>query len=198
MANPLLQQAYHKLQRTIAAGMIRVSDFEKLLTSVGNDVRQSYSDVLPNFIKQQPNAPQGKALEAAVRSTQNNMELGLLLATTSIPPPFLSLIKKFFKVDLPAFRKLTDPAQLFFANYDLLQVQDEGGARDGVSYVDVFKKEQLYRRDSRLQWRRCGRCAAVMEDVRGQRPAFAFVLSQQRKCSCGGQWGLLPKGKVSP
>jgi len=44
------------------------------------------------------------------------------------------------------------------------------------------------------QWRRCVRCAAVMEDVWGQRPGFTFVLTQQRRCACGGGWGLVPRG----
>lgn len=46
------------------------------------------------------------------------------------------------------------------------------------------------------QWRRCARCASVMEDVWGHRPGFSFVLGQQRKCSCGGSWGLLPRGAL--
>ncbi|KEY74115.1 hypothetical protein S7711_05365 [Stachybotrys chartarum IBT 7711] len=193
--NPQLQQAYQKMQQTIASGLIRVGEFEKLLTVVGNDVRQAYSEFLPSLIKQQPNAPQGKQLDAAVKSAQIQMELSLLVAA-SPPPPFLPVIKKFFNKELPGFRKQTDPANLFYANYDLLQVDDDKRSKaDKGFYVDVFKKEEIHPK-SILQWRRCTRCAAVMEDVYGTRPGFIFVLGQQRKCSCGGYWGLLPKGKL--
>ncbi|KAK3330204.1 mediator complex subunit 16-domain-containing protein [Apodospora peruviana] len=48
-------------------------------------------------------------------------------------------------------------------------------------------------------WRRCVRCASVMEDVFGHRmPGFTFVLAQQRKCSCGGNWGVVLKSDVHP
>ncbi|KAK2611174.1 hypothetical protein N8I77_004543 [Diaporthe amygdali] len=45
-------------------------------------------------------------------------------------------------------------------------------------------------------WRRCVRCCAIMEDALGQKPGMTFVLSQQRKCACGGGWGLLPPGEL--
>jgi mediator of RNA polymerase II transcription subunit 16 len=35
-----------------------------------------------------------------------------------------------------------------------------------------------------------------MENVYGHRPGFTFVLAQQRKCACGGSWGLLHKGAM--
>jgi mediator of RNA polymerase II transcription subunit 16 len=44
-------------------------------------------------------------------------------------------------------------------------------------------------------WRRCVRCASVMEDVWSNRPGFHFVLAQQRKCACGGNWGIVPRGE---
>lgn len=50
--------------------------------------------------------------------------------------------------------------------------------------------------DAPPQWRRCARCASVMEDVWAQRPGFQFVLNQQRKCSCNGSWALLPRGTL--
>ena len=75
-------------------------------------------------------------------------------------------------------------------------------------YVDVFKRIELVSGPTQggarpapgekpaPQWRRCVRCAAVMEDVFGTRPGFTFVLAQQRKCACGGNWGLLARGKL--
>lgn len=45
-------------------------------------------------------------------------------------------------------------------------------------------------------WRRCVRCCAIMEDISGAKPGMTYVLSQQRKCACGGSWALLPLGEL--
>jgi mediator of RNA polymerase II transcription subunit 16 len=41
------------------------------------------------------------------------------------------------------------------------------------------------------KWRRCTRCAAVMEDVSSQKPAVVFLIMQQRRCFCGGYWVIM-------
>ncbi|KAL2132628.1 hypothetical protein VTI74DRAFT_3567 [Chaetomium olivicolor] len=44
------------------------------------------------------------------------------------------------------------------------------------------------------EWRRCVRCGAVMADMPpNQRPGIMFVLSQQKKCACGGGFGVSPR-----
>jgi mediator of RNA polymerase II transcription subunit 16 len=136
----------------------------------------------------------------AIKAARVQIELSMLLSA-SPPPAFIQIIKKFFTTDLPAFRKTIDPGRLFFADYDLLEVQDDEHSlaakkARGMLYVDVFKRMQI-RPSPNKQWRRCSRCTAVMEDVFGSRTGFTFVLGQQRKCSCGGQWTLLPKGHVA-
>ncbi|KAG7125023.1 Mediator of RNA polymerase II transcription subunit 16 like protein [Verticillium longisporum] len=165
------------------------------------------------------NTQQGqKQIDAQIRGAQIISELNLLLAAQP-PPPFLTVLKKLFSQDLRAFRAQTDPSKLFFADLGLLEVDDAprvlGARRAAARYVDVFRRvemtnkagpkeetpeEQLQQRGGRggpLQWRRCVRCAAVMEDVFGSRPGFTFVLTQQRKCSCGGYWALLPKASIA-
>ena len=42
-------------------------------------------------------------------------------------------------------------------------------------------------------WRRCARCASVMEDIIPGKAGFVFVLGQQRKCACAGNWCLVPR-----
>ena len=117
-----------------------------------------------------------------------------------------------------------DPARLFFANYDLLELDDGPPAlerrRARGMRVDMFKRVEISRSGAPsttaasasasssptagrsgsgaapvpapVPWRRCVRCAAVMEDLpAGSRPPLNFVLSQQRNCCCGGRLALV-------
>ncbi|KAM0343821.1 hypothetical protein ACHAPU_008090 [Fusarium lateritium] len=199
-AAPQLQQAYQAMQKVTSSALVKVSEVEALLTELSKEIRQAYQVYLPSFVKNQQNSPQGKQVDMAIKAARVQIELSMLLSA-SPPPAFLQIIKKFFTTNLPAFRNTVDPGQLFFANYDLLEVQDDEHSladkkAQGMLYVDVFKRMQI-RPSPAKQWRRCARCTAVMEDVFGSRPGFTFVLAQQRKCSCGGQWTLLPKGNVA-
>lgn len=194
-----LQQAYQRMQQVTTSGLIKVTEFEKLLNVLGADIKQTYQAFLPNLVKQGPNPPQGKQIDMAMKSAQVQLELLMLLARAP-PPAFLPVIKKLFVRDLRAFRQQTDPANLFFADFSPLGVQDDKrslalkASRGGV-YYDVFKRGEI-RTGSGKPWRRCVRCASVMEDVWGNKPGYTFVLGQQRKCSCGGSWALLQKGKL--
>ncbi|KAF4984834.1 hypothetical protein FZEAL_62 [Fusarium zealandicum] len=198
-AAPQLQRAYQKMQKMASSGLVKVAEFETLLTELSKEIRQAYQVFLPTVVKSQQNGLQGKQIDMAVKTARVQFELAMLLSA-SPPPAFLQIMKKFFTSDLPAFRGATDPARLFFANYDLLEVQDDERSlaakkAKGMFHVDVFKRMEI-RPSPHRQWRRCTRCAAVMEDVFGSRTGFTFVLGQQRKCSCSGHWTLLPKGKA--
>ncbi|KAI3586589.1 mediator complex, subunit Med16 [Fusarium oxysporum f. sp. albedinis] len=199
-AAPQLQQAYQAMQQVTSSALVKVSEVETLLTGLSNEIRQAYQIFLPSLAKSQNNQSQGKQLDMTMKAARVQMELSILLSAAP-PAPFLQIIKKFFNTDLPAFRNTVDPGRLFFANYDLLEVEDDEHSlaakkARGMVYVDVFKRMQI-RPSPNKQWRRCSRCTAVMEDVFGSRSGFTFVLGQQRKCSCGGQWTLLPKGHVA-
>lgn len=202
-SNLHLQEAYAKMKRTTSSAMISIKAMEKLLHTFATDIKQTYTEFLPKLMKNQPNPPQGKEIDNRVRSAQSQCELAML--SCSPPPiPFFAVIRKFFDIDLRAFRNEVDAAGLYFANYDILEVQDDEsslaskGSRG--THVDVFKRVELGPAPRQgKQWRRCTRCSAVMEDVFGQRsnPAgLTFLLNQQRKCSCGGFWTLLPPGKL--
>lgn len=243
-----LYQAYLKLQRAVSQTLVNVEAFDALLGSLGKDIQTAYHTNLSGVLERlKPNQggvateqQQQQRNEQFMKNAQTHCELGMLLAGN--PPPTLrEVLLRFFTASLPAFRASaqTDPAKLYFANYDLLEVEDDPRTlavrRAGGKYVDVFKRVELVggpprqrrgrtnglglaggdeaaRRNSSggdeggggggggrngngsQQWRRCVRCASVMEDIFGQRPGFTFVLAQQRKCSCGGNWGLLPRG----
>ncbi|OAA48761.1 Mediator of RNA polymerase II transcription subunit 16 [Metarhizium rileyi] len=198
--NPQLQQAYQKMQQVTSTSLIKVAEFEKLLNVLSSDIRQTYTTQLSRMVKNQPNAPQGKQLDIAIKNTQAHFEIGMLLSG-SLGSSFLPVLNKFFAKDLPAFRKLTDSTKLFFADFGLLGVQDDrislASRRAKGVHVDIFRKAELRIGRGTSRWRRCTRCTAVMEDVFGSRPGFTFVLAQQRKCSCSGHWALLPKGNLA-
>ncbi|GAB1311111.1 Mediator of RNA polymerase II transcription subunit 16 [Madurella fahalii] len=252
--HPALYQAYLKLQRAVSQTLVNVEAFDHLLGSLGKDIQAAYHTNLSGVLERlKPGQgvteqQQQQRNEQFMKNAQTHCELGMLLAAN--PPPTLrEVLLKFFTVSLPAFRNQTDPAKLYFASYDLLEVEDDPRSlavrKAARRYIDVFKRVELTSgpqsktpddhvngvakngieglparsgvtqgsgvaggdeggngnkngngsgSGSGPQWRRCVRCASVMEDIFGQRPGFTFVLAQQRKCSCGGNWGLLPKG----
>ncbi|KAK1718770.1 RNA polymerase II mediator complex subunit Sin4 [Colletotrichum acutatum] len=233
----VLYKAYQKMQRVTSSSLIKVQEFDRLLTVLNNDIRTAYQTSLASLASKNPpggGAAAQKAVDAQIKTAQMHCELNMLLAS-SPPPAFLGVLLKFFNTDLRAYRGLADPSKLFFADYDLLEVDDDRrtlAARKAKSrFIDVFKRAELVgppptsraggggssssdaagnsnnnnastsggkeAEDAKTaQWRRCVRCSAVMEDVFGSRPGFTFVLAQQRKCSCGGHWGLLPRGSL--
>ncbi|KOS16661.1 Mediator of RNA polymerase II transcription subunit 16 [Escovopsis weberi] len=195
--NSQLQQAYQRMQAITTSSPVKVHEFEKLLNALGSDIRATYSQCLPAMTKSGGNAPQGKQMDVVVKGRQIQYEMAMLNAA-SPPNFFLPVMKKLFGTYLPAFRNSVDPTSLFFADYEILGIQDDRtslAAREAKGvYVDLFRRAVL-KKGGQQQWRRCTRCASVMEDVSGTRPGFTFVLSQQRKCSCGGFWALLPKEK---
>ena len=157
---PQLREAYERMHQVTTSSLVKVSGFEKVLSVLGADIRQAYQQFLPNMVKNGPNAPQGKQIEVAIKTTQIQFEIGMLLAT-SPPPPFLPVIKKLFSKGLPELRDQTDPAKLFFADFDILQVQDDeyslSRRRAKSAYVDMFRRVELRHKSRGPQWRRCTR-----------------------------------------
>lgn len=218
--NVALHRAYQRMQQITSSSVVKAQEFEKLLNHLGADIRSTYSSVLAAVVSKAagqpapaPGAAISKNLDAAIKSAQQQCELGMLLGAT-IHPMFRKVLGQFFTNHLAGFRATVDPARLFFKDYGLLEVAADSAASLGArraagSYVDMFRKVSMSPADvaGRAegggvlsgvpvwsgQWRRCVRCASVMEDVVSQRPGFTYVLSQQRKCACGGSWGLLPK-----
>jgi len=155
--------------------------------------------------------------DQVMKKAQAHAELDMLLAGNP-PPSFRETLLKFFRTNVAAFRNQTDLANLYFGDFALLEVEDDPKSlaieKAKGRYIDVFKRVPIVSgvksgsengggaagngagEDGGTQWRRCVRCASVMEDAYGNRPGFTFVLAQQRKCSCGGNWGLLPKGSL--
>lgn len=215
---PALQAAYQKLLRYTSSPLINVIKFDELLNAVGKNIKQQYAEQFAQFgarateaaKKSNPNPPKTIA-EEAIKRAQMHCELTMLLGGGP-PPPLLPVLKKLFENDLPQFRAMCKPSELFFTNYDILEVDNEpkvlAARKQRASRVDLFKRVEIFRgkkmkngsnQDVVIDWRRCVRCASVMEDVGGflsSKPGIAFVLSQQRNCSCGGRLAILGKDEL--
>lgn len=222
--NGPLHRAYQRMQQITSSSVVNAGEFEKLLNNLGKEIRSTYSTALTAVVSKATNQPPpregaatNKHFDAAMKTAQLQCELSMLLGV-GIHPMFRAVLGPFFATHLKVFRASLDPSRLFFKDFSLLEVAADSAAsleqkRTSERYVDMFRKvamspTDVAGRDSggegfvagvpvwSGQWRRCVRCASVMEDVVSQRPGFTYVLSQQRKCACGGSWGLLPKDSL--
>lgn len=223
-----VQQAYLKMQRCITTTLIKVNEIDRILNSLGSDIKKAYQAslvVLAQKQQQQLGKPNQPPAETTIKKAQAHCELNILLAENP-PPQFLSLIKKLFEVDLKSLAASTDRSGLFFTDFQLLEVEEDprrlAARKAQGKYVDTFKRVELtahkppkanggdnaHRAHDQQQqspdadaatgppWRRCVRCCAVMEDALATKSGMNFVLSQQRRCACGGVWGLLAPGEL--
>lgn len=194
-----LRSAYLSLHQASHKGKVRIRDFEGLLKLIGKSINQTYDAALPRLLKAQPgNAPQGKEEDEAIKALRIKMETHMILAGAA-PPPFLIVIRKILHKDLPAFKEVADPAELFFATFSVIDVQEEeeGPELRGhkTMHLDALSKAKV-RIEPTKQWRRCTRCTAVMEEAVQRGPGWAFVVNSFRRCMCGGTWALLPNGQM--
>lgn len=216
--SPGLQSAYQKMLRYTSSPLINVAKFDELLSTVGKNIKQQYTDQFSQLgtrameaaKNSNPNPPKNIA-EEAIKRAQLHCELTMLLGGAP-PGPLLSVIRNFFNSDLPQFRAKCKPSELFFANYDILEVDDEpkllAARKQRAARVDLFKRIEIFRgrkmpnsagEEVIVDWRRCVRCASVMEDIAtfvSLKPGIAFVLSQQRNCCCGGRLAILGKNEL--
>lgn len=222
-----LQQAYLKMQRCITTTLIKVNEIDRMLNTLGGDIKKSYQAyaavVAQKQQQQQSGKPNQAHTDATIKKAQATCELSILLGENP-PAQFLPVIKKLFELDLKNLVASTDRSGLFFTDFELLEVEEDlrrlAARKAQGKYVDTFKRVELTAHDStkaieggnvhrpheqqqpgtdaatRLAWRRCVRCCAVMEDAQATKSGMNFVLSQQRRCACGGGWGLLAPGEL--
>lgn len=210
-----LHQAYSRLHRCITTNLIKVEEFDKLLSAVAAEVRKAYQTSLASMHQRHQNQPskpgQPNSAEQAIKKAQAHCELAILLGDQP-PSSFQPLVKKFFEADLGTIMASTDRSKLFFTDFPLLEVEENPqwlAARQAEGlYVDLFRRVELRKPklgkgaanssdfmvpgSGQSGFRRCVRCCSVMEDVAASRPGYNFVLAQQRKCACGGNWVALP------
>lgn len=226
--SPELRAAYMQILTLTQTTIIRVKTFETFLSSLTSLIKTAYSSHTPP-LSGSPTAEKAR----------NAVEIKMLFCGT-IPEAFKSVIVEIFSgIDrhgsyggsdrdtasmglLAAVREEIEPAKLFFANFDMLEVDEEPDSirrrqRNGMT-MDSFRKGWLKNPSKRAgtapaqldgaggltpatgregaRWRRCARCAAAMEDVISERQALHWLVMQQRRCFCGGHWNTLAPGKT--
>ncbi|KAI0021221.1 RNA polymerase II mediator complex subunit Sin4 [Xylariomycetidae sp. FL0641] len=194
--------AYRKVQQYTSSALVKADDFDKLLNVLATDIRNAYSTSLPPLAAEKaaknpptPNQNPNASKPDRVKEARQYCELDLLLVKAP-PPSFLAVIAKFFRTDLVQFRSHTNVAKLFFSNYDLLDIVDKPRAlekrRAKGMRVDMFRRVEISRTPG-VAWKRCARCANVMEDQQAppNKPGYVFLLGQQRVCCCSGRLALV-------
>lgn len=144
-----LHKAYLGLQSRAYTTLIKVDEFDRLLASLSNDIRQTYQTTLASLQqKAAAQHPQGRpnSAEAAVKKAQAHCELAILLGEQP-PPSFQPPIRKFFETDLPNIMASTKRSELFFTDFPVLEVEDDprrlAAMRAEGRYVDVFRRVEL-------------------------------------------------------
>ncbi|KAL7627995.1 Mediator of RNA polymerase II transcription subunit 16 [Parahypoxylon ruwenzoriense] len=220
-AHAALYAAYQKIRRYTSSSLIKADEFDKLLTSLGSDIRSEYNKSLavlgekaaraasnnPPPQAHNPNASRPDVSQEAIARARQHCELNMLVLKEP-PSSFGAVVDKFFNKDLREFRAHVNVAELYFAGYGLLEINDgprtlERKRRRGVR-VDLFKRIEISRKPSggsdapsgskiQIPWRSCARCGSVMEDLAmtNNKPGLTFLLRQQLQCCCGGRMALL-------
>jgi len=136
----------------------------------------------------------------------------------AIPDAFKPVIVTVFRKEglLDSIRGEIDLPKLFFADFSILEVDEDEWSieqrKKKNMTMDGFRKIWLpnpkksdavaatNKADQNTKtppprWKRCARCASVMDDVLTQRHSLSWLAMQQRRCFCGGYWDNLAPGK---
>jgi mediator of RNA polymerase II transcription subunit 16 len=210
--SPALKAAYMRIATLTASTILRIKTFETLLSTLSSHIKTAYST-------------HGLSGSQQAERNRNTIEIKMMLGG-SIPDAFKGVIAELFRPEglLDSVREDIDPSRLFFADFSLLEVEEDrvsiaARKRAGMT-MDCFRKSWLpnpKKSDALLvnanaqdqnggavggggrqgaRWRRCARCAAVMEDVLSQRQALQWLVMQQRRCFCSGYWDTLNPGET--
>ncbi|MBE3048461.1 hypothetical protein IMZ48_39355, partial [Candidatus Bathyarchaeota archaeon] len=97
-----LHRAYQRMQHITSSAVVKAQKFEELLGQLGADMRSTYSTILPAMVSKgsgqplpAPGAAISKQLDAAIKATQLQFELGMLLGA-NFHPMFRRGLGQFF------------------------------------------------------------------------------------------------------
>jgi mediator of RNA polymerase II transcription subunit 16 len=211
--SPALRAAYVQIATFTTETVLRFKTIEDLLLSLNARVKTAYAPV------SNPNPGNNQ-------SGRNIQEIRMLFGGP-LPESFKSVIVELYRKEglLEGVRNEIDPAKLYFANFELLEVDEDVAcirARKAKNQtMDCFRKTWLPNpkkvagksEDSGVgktvtngvkaaqgnmrqgvRWRRCTRCASVMEDALTQRQQW--LVMQSRRCFCSGYWVTLDTGEM--
>ena len=212
--SPALRSAYVQIATLTNKTILPIKTFETLLMSLTSNIKNSYASHNPPL-----------SGSPAAEKTRNILEIKMLFGG-SLPDAFKPVIVELFRKEglLDSVREEIEPAELFFADFAMLEIDEDAVSverrRRSHMTMDSFRKGWLAnprvkqngiavngtaegtggepsggRPTSR--WRRCARCAAVMEDVLSQRQALQWLIMQQRRCFCSGYWNTLEPGRTA-
>lgn len=210
--SPALKAAYMRIATLTSSTILRIKTFETLLSTLSSHIKTAYTSHSLSGSQQ-------------AERNRNAIEIKMMLGY-AIPDAFKGVIVELFRPEglLDSVREEIDPSRLFFADFSLLEVDEDrasmGARKRAAMTMDCFRKSWLpnpKKSDKLLinangqdqsagavgsggrqgaRWRRCARCAAVMEDVLSQRQALQWLVMQQRRCFCSGYWDTLNPGET--
>lgn len=173
--------------------IIRAKTMETLLASLTSLIKNTYTNNNPPY----SGSPQAE-------KARNTLEIKMLFCG-QFPEAFKGVIVELFRTEglLEGVRGEIEPAKLFFADFALLEVDEDAVSvarrKAQKSTIDCFRKGWLSnprKGEEGRRWRRCARCAAVMEDVLTERRALQWLVMQTRRCYCSGYWNTLAPGET--
>jgi mediator of RNA polymerase II transcription subunit 16 len=217
-----LRQSYTAIAALTNASVIRCQKFEKLLESISAAVKNAYQAAnLPSGPPPLHTPP--KVGEATRNAIEQQILFGEHLPRIFAPvvaEMFSTMLPKL-KADIdPSELFFHDYSLLGLpdANAPETLAQLEGLPAPRKQQLRKQLEERAFKvidvltktpKDMRSQdhngksgraerrFKRCARCAAAMEDTIVTRPSAAnYLISQQRRCYCNGNWNILPAGKA--
>lgn len=137
LISPELRTAYRKTATVLSNSIIKLDTVEKFLTSISQKIKEAYANYTPSLNR-----------TGNLEKTRNNFEVKLLFGGP-IPDALKPVVIELFKKDgiLEKLREEFDESRLFFADFSLLEVDDDKASlkKRGQmnSVMDCFKKSWL-------------------------------------------------------
>lgn len=218
LLTPALRAAYVSIALLTSNTILKFQTIEKLLSSLTTHIKNAYSLHTPSLSGSQNAEKQRNALEIKMLFGGSFPD--------AFKPVIVELFKKgglleSVREEIDPGRLFFADFTMLEVDEDALSVRKRKGLG---KTMDCFKKSWLINLPKRgseaaiqaeiangnaaanglagtggrqgARWRRCARCASVMEDVLNQRPALQWLVMQQRRCFCSGYWDTLGPGEM--
>jgi len=185
-ASTPLAVAYREFELIVSSSPVSVSIAERVLTQVDNAIKAAYQ-------------------ASGITEDERGRAEKDMLVQARIPPVLVDVVKTLLTTTASGLREDVNAAELFFTDVSWLGLSEspsepgqggefEAGRETGLRRkrpVDVLQKIRM--RGGR--WRRCTRCAALMEDLVPQRGSSVLLVGLARFCVCGSLWMVLEPGE---